>query len=450
MIAKIWNGSAFVEHYEKTVANKLFTNDGLTNLFDENTKLKLPYLPDAVFDSLLYFGAVTGGATSGVAESIGQHFVTISGGITGRSLVGVYVVSTNSGWFKEDAAAVNYSGVYVQGLWKDPTMDTQVLLDAQDWFAIDSYSGSGTIGDPYIVEFAIINNKYEAASDTRAGVVKFGAAGSVTIGGKVYAVQNDGAGGMAVSVPWADHPTYTPTAGIDTRVLNDSVEITGMTSYSNGHANTEFRINLVAGSNMSLSKTADGNLTFNATNTTYDLMTSSVLGLGKLASDTAQSVAANAVSAVASRTYGIQKNASGQLVVNVPWTDNNTWVANSAANAGYVSAGSGNANKVWKTDGSGNPAWRDDTDTVFTLDLAANGTRGGIQVGYVENGKNYPVELSSEKAFVNVPWTDTTYSAASGKGLTLDGNAFRMTYPLFVQTTTPTTDVVGAIWFDIN
>ena len=48
--------------------------------------------------------------------------------------------------------------------------------------------------------------------------------------------------------------------------------------------------------------------------------------------------------------------------------------------------------------------------SAYTLPLAADGTRGGIQIGYVENGKNYPVELSSEKAYVNVPWTDTTYT----------------------------------------
>ena len=60
------------------------------------------------------------------------------------------------------------------------------------------------------------------------------------------------------------------------------------------------------------------------TNTTYSMMTASTLGLGKLEDNTTQTVAANTVSATAGRTYGIQKNSSTQLVVNVPWSDTNT------------------------------------------------------------------------------------------------------------------------------
>lgn len=53
---------------------------------------------------------------------------------------------------------------------------------------------------------------------------------------------------------------------------------------------------------------------------------------------------------------------------------------------------------------------------AYTLPLAASGTRGGVQIGYAANGKNYAVQLSSEKMFVNVPWTDTntTYAFAAG------------------------------------
>lgn len=47
--------------------------------------------------------------------------------------------------------------------------------------------------------------------------------------------------------------------------------------------------------------------------------------------------------------------------------------------------------------------------------LAATTDVGGIKIGYTQNGKNYPVQLSDGKAYVNVPWTDTntTYSTFS-------------------------------------
>ena len=74
-----------------------------------------------------------------------------------------------------------------------------------------------------------------------------------------------------------------------------------------------------------LIKDGSGNATWAAqTNTTYSAATSSTLGLLKIEDDTEQSVAANTVTATASRTYGIQFNSSDQAVVNVPWTDTNT------------------------------------------------------------------------------------------------------------------------------
>ena len=51
----------------------------------------------------------------------------------------------------------------------------------------------------------------------------------------------------------------------------------------------------------------------------YGAMTSAVLGLGKLFSDTEQTIVAAAVSATTARTYGVQFNSDNQLVVNVPW-----------------------------------------------------------------------------------------------------------------------------------
>lgn len=77
----------------------------------------------------------------------------------------------------------------------------------------------------------------------------------------------------------------------------------------------------------------DGNKAFvyvpwTDTDTKYTLpeATSSAMGGAKLASDDPQSVAANAITNTASRTYGVQKNKDGQLVVNVPWENTVTVV----------------------------------------------------------------------------------------------------------------------------
>ena len=69
----------------------------------------------------------------------------------------------------------------------------------------------------------------------------------------------------------------------------------------------------------------------------------------------------------------------------------------------------------------------------YILPVASSSALGGIKIGYSENGKNYPVELDSQKAYVNVPWTDTVYTLPTasstvlggikiGTGLSIDGS----------------------------
>ncbi|MDB4780193.1 hypothetical protein OAG46_00180 [Planctomycetota bacterium] len=67
------------------------------------------------------------------------------------------------------------------------------------------------------------------------------------------------------------------------------------------------------------------------------------------------------------------------------------------------------AGKVLKSDDYGEASWAAETD--YNLPLAADGTRGGIQIGATGlAAKEYAVQLSSEKAYVAVPWVNTTYS----------------------------------------
>lgn len=54
---------------------------------------------------------------------------------------------------------------------------------------------------------------------------------------------------------------------------------------------------------------------------------------------------------------------------------------------------------------------------IYSLPVAANDKLGGIKIGFAKDdtNKNYPVQLSGDKAYVHVPWTDTntTYPLAT-------------------------------------
>lgn len=80
----------------------------------------------------------------------------------------------------------------------------------------------------------------------------------------------------------------------------------------------------------------------------------------------------------------------------------------------YAPTTSGNAGQILTSNGPGEvPYWV--SPSAYSLPLAADGVRGGVQTGYSTNGRNYAVQLLNEKMFVNVPWTDTntTYQIAT-------------------------------------
>ena len=140
-----------------------------------------------------------------------------------------------------------------------------------DGAAGTNLSGTGTTGDPYVLALTSPGDTVytlPVATTTVLGGIELGHAtvltqsyetGSTGTASRTYPVQLNSARQAAVSVPWTD--------------------------------------------------------------TTYSKATDSALGLVKLEDAAVQSVAANAITTTASRTYGVQFNASDQLVVNVPWTD---------------------------------------------------------------------------------------------------------------------------------
>jgi len=161
----------------------------------------------------------------------------------------------------------------------------------------------------------------------------------------------------------------------------------------------------------------------NNSNYSLPVATNSALGGIELFSNTDQSVAANAVTTTASRTYGIQLNSANQAVVNVPWTDTNTTYSVGDGGLSQINFTSADHTKLNGIATSANN---------YTLPLATNTVRGGIELfnntdqSVAANSvtttasRTYGIQLNSaNQAVVNVPWTDTntTYSVGDG-GLT--------------------------------
>ena len=151
---------------------------------------------------------------------------------------------------------------------------------------------------------------------------------------------------------------------------------------------------------------------------TLPVATSTVLGGVELFSDTVQTVASASITTTALRTYGIQLNAAGQMVVNVPWND-------------YALP------LMTATTRGGAEVLSDITQTV-----AANGVSA-------QAGRTYGLQLNAaEQLVVNVPWTDvstTSFSVAvdTGTGFSVtDGNTLSLLGGTGIGTVGSVTDTV--------
>lgn len=85
--------------------------------------------------------------------------------------------------------------------------------------------------------------------------------------------------------------------------------------------------------------------------------------------------------------------------------------------------------------------WVTSQGYLTSIPAATSSTYGGIQIGYTTSGKNYAVQLSNGKAYVNVPWTDTSTTYSAGTNISISGTTINCTYTL----PTASSSVLGGV-----
>jgi len=483
MIIKRWNGTAFVEEFPKTKAQLVFNNGNTTSVFDENDRIKPAFLPNTVFDSLFFYSAIT--ANSNLRDLFSDAFGDFPpGGNAGdsRSVKGVYFVATAAVTVTANSSAVLVGSIYIATQIvageSGEAQPTSVAMEPGDWIIITNLTGAGTVGTPYLASFAVVNNTYELATTSIDGIVRLSSRTTYA----ALSGNNVVSEGTLKTV--IDNASFAASGHTHGNILNGGTITSTVVAPTNNDtiliADTDASGKIERGITIGTGTTTylrnDGTWGTPAGTYTLPAATATTLGGIELFSNTQQSVAANAVSTTASRTYGLQINSDGQGVINVPWTDTvytlpqattsalggvrlGTTAASASVNTGTTTAG-----RFYhvgaQTDGTMyvNVPWTDTTyakATATTLGLvevfdATVQTTAANSVTTTA-GRTYGVQLNStDQMVVNVPWVDTNTTYSAGEGITLSSTTFRMTNPLYVQTATPTTSVTGTIWYDIN
>jgi hypothetical protein len=267
-------------------ASKLIARDGsgygyviTPSSGDSSTKIATTAFVQASLTGLLEFKSGFNASTGIIADGSGDDLYT------DRAIsVGDYYVVTVAGNFFGNTATPLTPG------------DSVIVQD-------DAAAGAAVEAD-----FIVVQSDTDLATGTTVGL------GNVAAGSGIGVVYSAGTATVSNTSPnivqnlWSriDADSGTTTANSPTDIL-DIVGGTGITTSITGDVLT------ITGSS------------------TYLLpqMTATTRGGAELFSNTVQATAANSVTATSNRTYGLQLNSANQLVVNVPWVDNNTQLVSS-------------------------------------------------------------------------------------------------------------------------
>lgn len=303
------NNSGTVEPlYPTTTADQIFTNDGLTPIFSSN-KISYAALPDGVKYGLKFQGTVGLSSTavsvdtltafsSLIQDKIGSYvIVSAAGKLTGKFISASGLIGNVT--YK----VFGEEGEYETG--SDSTTEV-INLEKGDWIIFTNIEEDTSEPVNVVYSFSIINNTYrEAVAGANAGASTPGiisaadiyklstiasgadnyggfnvtdgsnstnivSGGTVTFaaGGDASVSNSNGTITFTATDTVYTHPdySYTPSAGIETN-LSDITLLDSLTVNGTGHTTASTYRKLVAGTNVTITAAADGNITIASTDT---------------------------------------------------------------------------------------------------------------------------------------------------------------------------------------
>jgi len=354
-------------------------------------KISVGLLPNTVFDSLHFYGTISGAAANNDIHAAFSGAVTAAAGFTPpRSPVGFYWVINTAGTLT-DVTGINAGGsIYITTVSQHVEGGTSTgstgLLEVGDWVVITAFSGAGTLASPYTFEISPINNTYEAATSSVAGIVTLSNATATTsMNGSSKVITEDvlfdTIGTAAGKIAAGDHLH----AGVYQPLDGDLTAIAGL-----------------AGTSGFLKKTAADTYTLD-TNTYLTSQSQDFATVTVTDTDSGHTYASTG-SAVADATADTLTLVDGDGIdidvstttdaIRIQHTDTST-LTGAQGSAGIASI---------TVDGYGHvTAVTTATYNNYSLPLAADGVRGGIQIGATQTETNRAVILTSEKASVTLP-----------------------------------------------
>lgn len=407
------NGGVIDVLYPQTIITNLYDTDGTTALFDGSKKLKSDYLPGFVFGGMRFAGAITATGNASTLYSSALSYVSSNGG----SVNGIYFIS--SGTFTitggvDSTNGVSHSFAYgpttaPAGEEEDANFSDGLTLENGDWLVIIrtwEYMGTN------YVQWGVVNNTYADATGTVKGVVTLSTATTTTsMNGSSKVITEDvlfdSIGTTSGKIAAGDHlhsGVYQPVDGDLTALAALSgtgfVKRTGADTY-----------------------TLDTNTYLTSQSQDFGTVTVTDTDSGHTWGTTGSAVAdANADTLTIVDGDGVDIDASPTTdAIRISHTDTST-LSGAQGSAGIASI---------TVDGFGHvTAVTTATYNNYSLPLAANGTRGGLQIGFTSTETDRALLLSSERGYISLPRqipavtlngassTSPSFYAPTGAGLT--------------------------------